>query len=198
MSKNKGRQTENLLQQQAMGSQAAANTAITKAEAPDPLEARRRAYVERILDFSEGKGGPPDVRNFPDQTAMSLYTDAKRVTDAGRVGKGYGTLSDGGNATYAAALGQELEHERGLEASGRLDDFMNSSILGARAEAGDLASVGNARSMKLAQLRNSNYNSDQDRWLAYLSRPQQPSFLKSLALGAVSGLAGNAGLAKMI
>jgi hypothetical protein len=129
---------------------------------------------------------------------MALYTDAKRVTDAGRVGKGYGTLDDGANANYVASLNKELESERGLEASGRLEDFVNNSILGARAEAGDLSAAGNARSMNIAQMRNSNANSDQDRWLAYLTRPQQPSFFKQMALGITSGLAGNASLAAKI
>lgn len=199
MGSNKsGRQTESALQRQAMGSQAAANTAITAAEKPDPLEERRRGYVNKILDWNEGVGGPPDVRSFPDQSAMALYTDAKRVTDAGRVGKGYGSLADGANPNYVAQLDKENELTRGLEASGRLEGHVSNAIAGAQAEAGNWAGVGNARTMNLAQMRNSNYNSDQDRYLAYLTRPKQPSFLRQLALGVAGGVAGNPSLSKMI
>jgi hypothetical protein len=187
-SNNSGRQTESALKTQALNSQTTANAAIEKAETPDPFEARRRAYVNKVLDWNEGVGGPPDVRDFPDKSAMALYTDAKRVTDEGRVGKGYGTLADGGNDTYASALGKELESERSLEASGRLEEHVNNAITGAQAEAGNWAGVGNARNMSIAGMRNSNANADQDRWLQYLSRPKPPSFLKQLALGGVSGL----------
>lgn len=176
------RQQEDALQRQAMQSQAASNASIAKAEEVDPLEQRRRDYVTKILDWRDS-GKPLDVREFPDQTGMALYTDAKRVTDAGRVGKGYGTLSDGGSDAYSAALDKELEQERSLEASGRLDDYVTSSLAGADAEAGNLATAATARRMQIAGLRSGNNNADQDRYLQYLTRPRQPSFLKQLALG---------------
>lgn len=43
--------------------------------------------------------------------------------------------------------------------------------------------------MAIAQMMNSDYDSAQNRYLSYLMRPRQPSFLKQLALGAA-----NAGL----
>jgi hypothetical protein len=187
-SNNSGRQTESALKTQALNSQTTANAAIDKAETPDPMEARRRNYVNRILDWNEGVGGPMDVRDFPDKSAMALYTDAKRVTDEGRGGKGYGTLSDGGSDAYAAALGKEEESDRALAASGRLEEHVNNAITGAQAEAGNWAGVGNARTMSIAGMRNSNANADQDRWLQYLSRPKPPSFLKQMALGAIGNL----------
>lgn len=190
-SSNSGRQTESSLKQNALNSGSLATAAIAKAETADPLEARRRARVEKILDWDEH---PTSVRYFPDQSAIALYTDAKRITDAGRVGKGYGTLADGANSNFVASLDKEYEHERGLAASGALEEHVNNSIMGARAEAGDLSAMGNARNMNIAQMRNSNYNADQDRWLAYLTRPKQDSFLKKLALGGVSGLASNPAL----
>lgn len=197
-SNNSGRQTESDLQRQAMNSQTTANTAITKADTADPFEARRRAYVTKILDWDENVGAPKDIRDFPDGSAMSLYTDAKRVTDAGRVGKGYGSLADGASSDYVAQLDKENELTRGLEASGRLEEHVSNAITGAQAEAGNWAGVGNARSMNIAQMRNSNANSDQDRYLAYLTRPKQPSFLRQLALGVAGGVAGNPALSKMI
>src|ERR1043166_1089415 len=93
---NKARQAEqDRLQSQALADRAKSDTAISTASQPDPLEQRRRDYVTKILDWKEGTNGPPDVRAFPDQSAISLYNDAKTSHDAGRAGKGYGTLADG-------------------------------------------------------------------------------------------------------
>lgn len=142
--------------------------------------------------------GPLDIKNFPDQTGLALYNDAKAVTDAGRVGKGYGSLADGANPNYVASLDKELESDRALAASGRLENFVNSSLAGADAEAGNLSQIADARNMNIAQMRNADANSDQDRWLGYVTRPRQPSFLRQLALGVAGGAAGNPGIAKLI
>jgi hypothetical protein len=185
------KQTTSSLQTQALSSAATANSSIAKAEEGDPFDAIRRQRVKRILDWDE-KGG--SVRDFPDQSALSLYTDAKQVTDAGRVGKGYGSLADGANPNYVAQLDKENELTRGLEASRGLEEHVNNSILGARAEAGDLSAQGDALRMNIAQMRNANANSDQDRYLGWLARPKPQSFLKQLALGVAGGAASNPGI----
>lgn len=183
--KNSGRQNEDALKTAALQQKADADASIVKAEAPDAMEEQRRRYVKRVLDWQEN---PTSVRDFPDGSAMALYRNAKEATDAGRVGKGYGTLSDGGSGTYAAALDKELGMERDLAAAGSLEENVNNAITGAQVEAGHWADVGNARSMNIAGMRNSNSNAAQDRYVNYLSRPQPTSFLKQLALGGLSTL----------
>jgi hypothetical protein len=121
---------------------------------------------------------------------MSLYDDAKRVTDAGRVGKGYGTLSDGANSNFATALDKENTLKRGEFASGELENYVDNAITGATGEAASLGAQGDATSMAIAQMLNSDSNAAQNRYVQYLSRPRQPSFLKQLALGAVGSAGG--------
>ncbi len=122
MGGNNGRREQDELRRRTEEAERRANEAITRAETPDPLEQRRRDYVTRILDWREGKNGPINVRDFPDQTAISLYNDAKLSHDAGRIGKGYGTLDDGANPTYTAALDKEMQLERDTRASGLLEN----------------------------------------------------------------------------
>lgn len=188
MSDKKGRQQEDSLKRAATTTQASADTAIANATPADPLRQRLMDRIGKILDWRDDKGAPKDVRDFPDQAAMSIYTDAKRVSDEGRVGRGYGTLSDGGSDTYAAALGKELESERGLEASGRLEGFVNDSLNAADAGAVSMGGQEEDRRMALAGMFNSNAQAANDRYTSYLARPKQPGFLKSLALGAVGNL----------
>jgi hypothetical protein len=176
------------LKSAALASAGKADAAIAAAGTPDPLEQRRRDYVTKILDWRDGTSGPIDIKSFPDQTGISLYNDAKAVTDAGRVGKGYGTLDDGSNPAYSAALDKELASDRALEASGRVENFVNNSIAGADAEAGNLSGIANARNMAIAGMRNSDANADQDRYVSWLTRPKPPSMLKRLALGGLSAL----------
>ena len=180
--KSSGRQNEDALKTQALSAGAKADESITKAETEDPMEAQRRAYVKRILDW---QAKPTSLADFPDQTGLASYRDAKAVTDAGRVGQGYGTLSDGGSEAFSSALGKELESERSLEASGRLDDYVTNAITGAQAEAGHWADVGNSRNMNVAGLRSGNANAAQDRYQSLLAN-KKPSFLKQMALGMLN------------
>lgn len=193
MGRGNGKAQEQALQQQALQQQAAFNSALTKAETPDPLTQRLRDYAGKVLDWKDGKDGPVDVRQFPDQTAMSLYDDAKKVTDAGRVGKGYGTLSDGANPSFSAALDKENNLKRGEFASGMLEDYVNNAITGATGEAASLGAGADATNMAIAGMLNSDYNSAQNRYVNYLMRPKQPSFLKQLALGALGTFGGDIG-----
>lgn len=188
MSGGSGRAQESALQQQAMQQQAAFNIALQKAETPDPLTQRLRDYVGKILDYRDGTSGPQDVRNFPDQTAMDLYTSAKQVTDAGRVGKGYGTLSDGANPAFATELDKENDLKRGEFASGMLDQYVNNAITGATGEAASLGAGADATNMAVAGMLNTDYNDAENRYVNYLMRPKQPSFLQQLALGAVRSI----------
>lgn len=190
MGHDNGRQTESYLQQQAMQEQQAFNAALTKAETPDPLTQRLRDYVKKILDYRDGTSGPQDVRAFPDQTAMDLYTSAKKVTDAGRVGKGYGTLSDGANPAFATELDKENDLKRGEFASGMLEDYVNNAITGATGEAAQLGAGADATNMAVAGMLNSDYNAAEGRYVNFLMRPKPPSFLRQLALGAAGGLGG--------
>lgn len=185
MSHNNGRAEEDALKQQALSSQAAAQAAQQKAETPDPLTQMLRDRVTKVLNWSDGTSGPPDVRAFPDQAGMSLYNDAKKVTDAGRVGKGYGTLSDGANPAFATALDKENTIKRGEAASGALENYVDNSINAATGEAASLGAEGNATSMAIAQMLNSDSNAAQNRYVQYLSRPKQPSFLSQLASGVL-------------
>lgn len=133
MSHGNGRANEDYLKQQALSGQAAFNTALQKAETPDPLTARLRARVGKILDWDEDVGAPKDVRNFPDSAAMDIFTGAKAVTDAGRVGKGYGTLAEGANPSFATALDKENTLKRGEFASGQLENYVKTRSRGRRA-----------------------------------------------------------------
>jgi hypothetical protein len=188
-----GRKEEDALRQQAMQAQAAQTAALQKAETPDPLTQRLRDRVTKILDWSDDTGAPKDVRDFPDQTAMGLYKDAKAVTDAGRVGKGYGTLAEGANPAFATALDKENNLKRGEFASGALEDYVDRAVTGATGEAASLGAEGDATSMAIAQMLNSDSESAQNRYLQYLTRPKQPGFLKQLALGALGTFGGGIG-----
>lgn len=44
------------------------------------------------------------------------------------------------------------------------------------------------RELAIAGMRNSKGNADEDRYVQFLLRPKQPSFLRQLALGAFSNL----------
>ncbi|HEX3560337.1 MAG TPA: hypothetical protein VHU19_14110 [Pyrinomonadaceae bacterium] len=190
MGGNNGRQEQDALQRQAQAAQAAQTAAVTKAETPDPLTQRLRDRVGKILDWQDDTSGPKDVRAFPDQAAMSLYTGAKAVTDAGRVGKGYGTLAEGANPAFATALNKENDLKRGEAASGMLEGYVDNALTGATGEAASLGAQGDATSMAIAQMLNSDSESAQNRYLQYLTRPKQPSFLKQMALGLAGSAAG--------
>lgn len=186
MGSNNGRREQDELRARALAAENRANEAIKKAEQPDPFEQRRREYITKILDYREGKNGPPRVRDFPDQMGIALYNDAKQSKDAGRVGRGYGTLADGANPNFSAALDKEMTLERDQRASGMLESYISDALNAADVESGNLAAMGNARNMNIASMRNSNFNSSEDRYLQMLMRPRQPSFLKQFALGALN------------
>lgn len=186
-SKSKGRQEESALKQAALESKQKADSAIQTASNADPLEERLRARTTALDKWRMGESGPIDVRNMPGGgTAISLFNEAKQSRDAGRIGRGYGTLSDGANPNYSAALGKEMDLERDLNAAGGLENYVSNELNQNDARMAGLAGMGNSRNMNIAGMLNSDANSSQDRYMSYLTRPKPPSFLKQLALGAAN------------
>lgn len=64
---NKGKEQakEDALKAAAATAAAKADTAVTVAATPDPLEERRRARVLAIDKWDTGESGPKDIRNLP-------------------------------------------------------------------------------------------------------------------------------------
>lgn len=182
--KNKGRSPQdNAFQALADKSRAAADTAVAKAAEPDPLEARRREQVLALDKWKTGESGPIDVRNMPGGAVpMGLFKDALQVHDAGRIGRGSGTLNENVNPNFTAALDKENERDRHLYASGQLEENVDNTIAANDAELGNLYQIGNARNMNVAGMREGRYENDQDRFTRYLMRPKQPNFFRTLAM----------------
>lgn len=189
MGEDRGRrQQEEAAAAAAAEANRARETSITRAEAPDPLEERRRSFLTKILDWREGKSGPMNVRDFPDPVGMALYDDAVTSREEGRVGKGYGTLSDGANPTFSAALDKELSMERESQAKGNLENYITGAVTGAEAETGNWANVGNARNMGIAGMRSSAAEGASNRYNQILMKPKEPSFGRQLLGGLIGGL----------
>lgn len=188
MSRGNGRREEEArLRAQAEEANRRAAEAATAVARVDPLEERRRAHVTRWDDWRTGVNGPVDVRAMPDQIGMSLFRDAKQARDAGRIGRGYGMLNDGANPAHAAALGQELEAERGLAASGALEDYVTDQNDATTRELYGLVGASGDRSRYLAELAMRRSGIADER----LSRHQanrRPGFLQQLALGALGNV----------
>lgn len=188
--KSKDQKNEDALKAAAAASTAKAEPAISTAAAPDPLDERRRERVLAIDKWDMGESGPKDVRNLPGaDTAIALFRDAKTSRDAGRIGRGYGLLSDGTNPNFATSLDKEMGLERDLAASGALESNVEEILQGNKAEMYGLSQMGNSRNLAIAGLRSGADQSAQDRYLSYLLKPKQPSFLKQLALTALGGAA---------
>lgn len=177
MTNGSGRKQEDALK-------TAAQQKAVEAEKPDPLEDAERARVTAMEAWRSGATGPPDVRNMPDQVGISLYKQARQTTDAGRVGTGLNTLGEGANPNFTAALDKEDELERNLSASGQLEGYVSDRLDDLDAKELGLAARSDARRGAAADRAFQAYQ-------AYVNRPRQPSFLRQLALGAIS----NAGLA---
>lgn len=182
-SKNKGQVKENEFKNLAETSRPAADTAIATAAAPDPLEQRRRDRVLALDKWESGESGPIDVRNMPGGGAsMALFNDAMKVHDAGRVGRGVGSMSGNVNPNFNAALQAENEMERHKLASGGLEQNVNDTLAAKDAEMTGLYGTANARNMNIAGIREGRYQSDQDRYMNYMKyRESKPNFFKDLA-----------------
>lgn len=180
MGSSKGKQQETNMLTQAQG-------AVAKVAEPSD-ESKR--LTKNALAWDDWFNGPsPNIHDIPDQAAISLYNNAKQTHDAGRVGKGIGSFSDGANPNYAVALDKENELERGLAASGALENFVTGKRNALDAQLMGLSSASDARDSAAAGDYTSLYN-------AYLNRPQRPSFASQLALGLI-GAGGQIGAAYM-
>jgi hypothetical protein len=162
----------------------AANQAATNAAKVDPLEERQRQYITDLDDWRMGRKGPIDVRNMPGGgTGIALFNDALQARDEGRVGRGYGTLSDGANGNFSAALDKEMDFERRLRAAGQLEGHVSGQLAGLDQRMTGLSGTADNRSRFLAEMAMSRLGQ-------FYQRPEQPSFLKQLALGGLGAAGG--------
>jgi hypothetical protein len=162
----------------------AANQSAANVARVDPLEERQRAHVLALDDWRMGKNGLPDVRNMPGGGAgISLFNEALTARDSGRVGKGYGTLGDGASANFSAALDKEQDFERRLRAAGQLEGHVSDTLSGLDQRMLGLSGVSDNRNRFLAEMAMSRLGQ-------FYQRPEQPSFLKQLALGGLGAAGG--------
>jgi hypothetical protein len=179
---------ESNLQAQVAAANARADAAEKTAATPDPMEQRRRDYLMSVDDWRTGKSGPIDVRNLPGGgVGMSLRQEAMKSHDAGRLGRGLATLSDGASPSYSADLDKEMQLERDLAGAGALEDYVDNTLSGVDAEMGNWANVGNSRNMSLYDAANSRTQQAYGNLQNYRQN-KQPSFFKQLALGAIGSL----------
>src|SRR6185369_7724855 len=143
---NKGKDQENAYRNAASEGKVGADAAIAVASKPDELEQRRRDHTLAVDKWRNGESGPIDVRNMPGGGVdMALYNDAKSVHDANRIGRGVGSMSDGANPNFKAALDKESELERHKFASGLLEQNVNNELAANDAEMTGLYQTANAR-----------------------------------------------------
>lgn len=193
-----GMSGEKAQNQQANTLMASTNTSIDKAATVDPALQQMRDYWMKIKDWETGKSGPIDVRNMPGSDVdIGLFNDAKVSHDAGRIGKGLGTMTDGGNPLYTAALDKEMAQDRDLQASGMLENSVETKVANANAALTGIGTQQQQQNLNVAGLRGGLYKD-------YLNRPIQPGFGQQLAMGAMSavgqiggGLASYGGLAAL-
>lgn len=181
--KNKGRSdTDNYFRNLAEQDRGSADTALNTAAQPDALEARQRDHALALDKWSRGESGPIDVRNMPDGGVnMGLFNDATQVHDAGRVGRGVGSMSGTANPNFVASLNKENEMERHKMASGLLEQNVQGELAANNAQMTDLSQMANARNMNVAGMRENRYGQERGNELRYLLRPKQPNFFKQLA-----------------
>lgn len=171
------------------------NTAIDRASAEDEALREMRAYWKSIIDWDTGKmidpatgqPKPINVRDLPGSGAdISLFENAKGVKDAGRVGRGFGTVGDNVNPAFTAALDKEMENERSIAASGMLEDVVQNKVADARGGLTGIGMHGDQRNANVAGLRSNLYST-------YLNRPRNPSLLSQFLGGASQAFSGFAG-----
>lgn len=190
-----GNGKENAFKDLASQSRAKADTALTTASMPDELEARRRSKTLALDKWASGESGPIDVRDMPGGGVnMALFEDAMKVNDAGRVGRGVGTMSGNANPNFVAALEKENEMSRHKFASGALEQNVEGQLNANNEEMERLYGSANARNMGVAGMREGRYQGDQNRYLQYIG-PKPPNFFRQLALSLAQGAAQGASAA---
>jgi hypothetical protein len=176
---------ERELRAEADRARAEATTARQQVETPDEFEVARRNRARAMEQWRSGLLGPVDVRNMPGgQVAMGLFKDSIQARDAGRIGRGLGTLNDGANPAFSAALGKELDAERHLQAAGQLEGNVEQAMAQHDADTNQLAQVGNNRRSLIAQLAAEAGRAAAER-LSQHRATARPSFLQQMALGAL-------------
>lgn len=162
--------------------------AMNNVAAKNPLQEKRTAYLTKLFDFYTGASGPVDIRNTPDGgMGMSLYNNARQAKDAGRVGKGLsytdggGAAGDGYNPNFAAALQEENNLEKDINAAGMLENYTADRYNSVMNEVeGDVDRTFNQKSA-IAGMRGDAYKTE-------AHRPKQIPWWQSL-LGGVSNAA---------
>ncbi|HEY9405804.1 MAG TPA: hypothetical protein VIQ24_24350 [Pyrinomonadaceae bacterium] len=183
---------EDDLRREADRARTEAAAARQQVAAPDEFEVARRNRARALEDWRNGILGPVDVRRMPgSDVAMGLFRDSLQARDAGRIGRGLGVLNDGANPAYSAALGKELDAERHLQASGQLEGNVEQLMGQHDSDTQNLAQVGNSRRSLIAQLAAEAQRDAAER-LNQHRATARPSFLRQMALSAISGAAGAA------
>lgn len=196
-SKSKGQEDENAFKSAATLATNNANAATATAANADPLEERRRANVLALDKWENGESGPIDIRNMPGNGVdMALFNDSMQVHDAGRIGKGYGSLASNANPNFVASLDKQNEMERHLAAQGALEAGINNKLAAKNAEMSGLYTLADNRNMNIASLEhNAAEGAEQRNFNFKMMRRQQPNFFKTLANSFAQGAGQGAGMA---
>lgn len=159
---------------------ATSQQATTQAAKEDPATKAMRDYWQSIVDWDTGKNGPTDIYNLPGSgTDIALFENAKALRDAGRVGRGVGTAGSNVNPNFLSALDRELENERGIMASGALEDAVRGKVGMAQAGLTGIGANAETRNLNAAGLQQNLYST-------YLNRPRQPSALGQFLQGGLA------------
>jgi hypothetical protein len=178
MSSSRGRQQETNLQNQA---QAATNAAAVV----NPLQQQQQ---DRILNFNNQWDSGTDVKDINYlKPYYNLYEGAARDTDP-EAGGGLlaNNLLSGANGRLATLIGEQQASRRKEAASGQLYDAANQAQQAATSEGNVVAGADTAQRMGVANLANQRYT-------AYLDRPQRPSIWEQILGGAMNAGAAYAG-----
>lgn len=160
--------------------------AVDKASEVNPATKEMEDYWKSIIDWDTGKSGPVDVHNLPGSGVdIGLFESAKKNSDAGRIGRGFGTMGDNTNPAFTEALGKEMESDRATAASGMLEDAVQGKVAEARGALTGIGAQETQQSLNAAGLRANLYST-------YLNRPRNPGLLSQF-IGGATGAAGTLG-----
>lgn len=192
--KSKEQKNEDYLRGLIEADRTARSTAVATAAAPNEWETRIGTQAKALDDWEhsigpDGKAAPIDIHNMPGGGAkIALFNEANNMTDAGRVGRGTASMTDGANPNFVKSLDAEFQNERKTAAQGQLENSVNQALYAKDAVMGNLSDVGNQRNMQIAGMEQDQGNSDSNRWLTYLMRPPKDSFLRTLKHSFASSL----------
>lgn len=165
-----------------------ADTAINTASTAPAAEQNLDEYNTALWNWRMGKSGPINIRDMPGAgPSIALFNDAKTSHDAGRVGRGVNTMTDGVNPNFSASLDKQNELERDLAAKGALEGQVTNTLDANTAAMGGLADTQNARNMNVAGMRNQNYQQSMAQYLDALKSFRQPNFFRQLAMQFAGG-----------